>query len=278
MSQTVGLNFKSKIPTLSDDASIEEALRVYHYGVDNYISQSIPDDSIEGNFRSIDNRVSDLETIASGLDSNYLQFISKSASPNIVTAQATTVIPFTVRSIVSQTSNLQEWQNSSNNAVAAIDAGGYFSTASYMSIGSIANTSTTALNISIITSTHKGIVVKAATSQSGNLQEWQNSSSSILSLINSAGSFATSGYIVSGSNTASSTTAISANISNQSHKGIVVKSASSQSANLQEWQNSSGTAISWVTSDGKIYVRGTDVESITGGGAETFNQLMLMGA
>lgn len=35
-------------------------------------------------------------------------------------------------------------------------------------------------------------------------------------------------------------------------KGLVIKGASSQSANLQEWQNSSGTAVAYVTPAGGL--------------------------
>jgi hypothetical protein len=41
-------------------------------------------------------------------------------------------------------------------------------------------------------------------------------------------------------------------IGDAARKGIIVKSAASQTANLQEWQNSSGTALSVITSSGNI--------------------------
>lgn len=213
MSQSVGVNFKSKIPTLGDDASIEEALRVYHYGIDSYSGQPIPTDSIEGNFTSLNSRVTILETTVTGLGTGFVKLISETASPNIITGQSTTTVPLTIRAIAAQISDLQSWQNSSNTNVATLSTAGSFGMAGYMSVGST---------------------------------------------------------------TISSTVASSINIINAAHKGIIVKPAVSQTANLQEWQNSAGTAVSWVTPEGRIYVRGSDVETLVGG--QNFNPLLLMGA
>jgi hypothetical protein len=187
LSQAVGQVFKSRIPTLGDDASIQEALRVYHYGVDNYSTQQIPNDSIEGNFRSLDTRIDSLEIILGTGFTEYLKRISESSNPNIITGQTTSTIPITVRAIASQTASLQQWQNSSNSAVASISTSGYLATAGYASIGSITQAATTALNINIINPSNKGIVVRSTTSQTANLQEWQNSSGVAVSWVDKNG-------------------------------------------------------------------------------------------
>lgn len=188
MSQLIGQNFKTRIPQFSDDASIEEALKVYHYGVDNYTVQPIPNDSIEGHFRSLDIRVDSLESQISTIDSGIVKYVSLSSDPNIITGQTTSTVPITVRAIASQSVPLQRWQNSSSNTVATVSAGGYISTLSYMGIGTLTQTSSVSLNINIIGANHKGIVVKAASSQTGNLQEWQNFSGSPVSWVSSNGS------------------------------------------------------------------------------------------
>lgn len=192
MSQSVGQVFKSRIPTLGDDASIEEALRVYHYGVDNYTVQPIPDDSIEGNFRSLDARLDSVEATLSGGLTGFIRFVSQSSAPNIITAQTTSTIPITVRAIASQTVAIQQWENSSSSAVARISTGGYLSTLSYIGIGTLSETSSIAANINIISASHRGIVVRAANSQTANLQEWQNFSGSTLASVNSIGEISAS--------------------------------------------------------------------------------------
>ena len=93
MSQLIGQNFKTRIPQFSDDASIEEALKVYHYGVDNYTVEPIPDDSIEGNFRNLDSRLDSVEALVSGIEGGLVKFVSQSAAPNVITGQTNTTIP-----------------------------------------------------------------------------------------------------------------------------------------------------------------------------------------
>jgi hypothetical protein len=187
MSQSVGQLFKSRIPTLGDDASIEEALRLYHYGVDNYTVQPIPDNSIEGNFRSINNRLSSVELILSGTSSALISRISPSLLPNKIVGQNTTTVPLTITAVASQSVPLQQWQNSSNINIATISTGGSISLASYLSVGSISVPTTVAASINILNSSHTGIVIRSAISQSANLQEWQNSSGVAVALIKSNG-------------------------------------------------------------------------------------------
>jgi len=197
VSQLIGQNFKTRIPTFSDDASIEEALKVYHYGVDNYTVEPIPDNSIEGNFRSLDLRVDSLESLVTGIEGGLVKYVSQTASPNIIVGQNTTTVPLTIRAIASQTVNLQRWENSSNNLVASISTSGYFASAGYASIGSTTQVATTALTTNIINPSNKGIVVKAAASQTANLQEWQNSSGTNLGWVDKSGSVHSKGVEVS---------------------------------------------------------------------------------
>lgn len=187
MSQSIGYQFKSRISTLSDDASIEEAFKVYHYGVDDYTTQPIPDDSIEGNFRSLDSRIDVLESGFAGLPSVYVEQVSASATPNIITGQTTTTVPITIRAIASQTSNLQQWQTSASVNIASMTTTGSFAHAGYGTIGSATHSTTTALNIVLANAAHKGIVVKSASSQTENLQEWQDSSGVAMAWIDKDG-------------------------------------------------------------------------------------------
>jgi hypothetical protein len=178
VTQPVGLNFKSLISTLGDDASIEEAFKVYHYGVPNYSSQPIPDNSIEGNFRK--------------LSENTIARLSSASLPNNITSVNASTIPLTITAASGQSQSLQRWQNSSGTMVSSISPIGYL-----------------------------GI----------------------------------------GNNTMPTTVALDIIINNSAHKGIVIKSASSQNFNIQEWQNSSGIPLSWVDSDGRIYSQGDEVST-----------------
>lgn len=212
MSQPVGLNFKSKIPELQDDASIEEALRVYHYGVDNWSGQPIPNDSIEGNFRTLADRVAANESAISDIGTDLIKEVSASADPNVIVPETSTTVPLTIR---------------------------------------------------------------GESLQTGNLQQWQNDSETNLSVIFSDGSSSFNGYVSVGNNAKSTTTALNIRVASSNHKGITVKRKENQSANIQEWQDEFGSAISWVKPDGKIYSEGAQVLTDADAGIGSF---FLMGA
>jgi hypothetical protein len=204
MSKPVGYQYKSRIPTLSDDATIEEALSVYHYGIDNWSTEEIPDDSIEGNFRGLNVRMASAESQLSGLSGSYVELISQTLSPNVLTGQSTTTIPIAIRAISSQTAPLQQWQNSSSVSVGGIGVAGNMNLAGYLTLGSTTQATTTGLSIIIGNAVHKGIVIKAQNSQTVNIQEWQNSSGTALSWINKDGKFYYDGHEILGGSSYSS--------------------------------------------------------------------------
>lgn len=239
MSQIVGNTFRSRIPTFNDDASIEEALRVYHYGVDNYSTQPIPDDSIEGNFRTL---TINLNTEVAAA----VKRISLTSAPNIITAQAINVVPITVRAIASQTTPLQIWQNSSSVAVGQITTAGAMFLRDTLAVGSSAISTTSYLFVNQSSASIKGLEIRAASGSTSSLQEWQNNSGTVLSSIDQTGKLIA--------------------------KNIDVLPLEGQEGNLQEWKDSSGSTLSWVDSQGRMYIRETDVESLS-----LVASLMLMG-
>lgn len=180
MSQIVGSTFRSRIPTFNDDASIEEALRVYHYGVDNYSTQPIPDDSIEGNFRT-------LTTSLNTLDAASIKRISLTSAPNIITPQATNVVPLTIKAVAAQTTPLQIWQNSSSSPVSQITVSGSMFLANTLAVGLSTISESSYLFVNQISNSIKGIEVKAASASTVNLQEWQNNSGTPISWVDNKG-------------------------------------------------------------------------------------------
>lgn len=187
MSQPVGYQYKSRIPTLSDDATIVEALKVYHYGVDDWSTEPIPDDSIEGNFRSLNEDVATLTSTISALGTTYVEQVSLSASPNIITGQNTTTVPVTIRSIASQTSALQQWQNSSSVNIGSMGTGGNLNIAGYITVGSTTQSTTTGVNVVLGNASHIGVSIKAQASQTANIQEWQNNAGTAISYVDKDG-------------------------------------------------------------------------------------------
>ena len=93
-------------------------------------------------------------------------------------------------------------------------------------------------------STNKPLRVIGASGQSANLQEWENGGvvqSSIGAFGNAT--FATAGTVYG---------RLSVGTGTATTIGAVIRGAASQSANLQEWQNSAGSILGKVASDGTI--------------------------
>jgi hypothetical protein len=198
MSQPVGSVYKSRIPSFSDDASIVEALKVYHYGVDDWTTQPIPDDSIEGNFRTLNQSVATINSTISGLSGTYLEQVSLTATPNVVTGQSVSTTPLTIKAIASQTAPLLQFQNSSSVSIGSVSTGGFASLSGYITVGSITQSATTGVNVILANASHVGISIKAQAAQSSNMQEWQNNSGVAMSWVDKDGRFYYDGDEISG--------------------------------------------------------------------------------
>ena len=150
------------------------------------------------------------------------------------------------------------------------------------SFGSIIGTltaPTAALQVNSIAVATPVLIARGAASQTGNLQEWQNSAGTTLTKITSGGNIetvATGSYIratddngvlgwTSSFMTRSSATGLvtftlqnfsgagfQINSGNAASKPLVVKGAASQTANLQEWQDSTAAVIARVDSAGRL--------------------------
>jgi hypothetical protein len=180
MSQPVGLNYKSRIPQFSDSASIEEALRVYHYGVDNYSTQTLPDDSIEGNFRSLDNRLTANE-------SNSIYRVSESTNPNVIQPENDSTVALALKNYSGQTANIQEWRDSSGGNLAVVFSDGSSSFSGHLSVGTSTKSLNSSLMVQVTDSDNVGITVKATSGQNANIQEWRDSSGSTMSWVDNEG-------------------------------------------------------------------------------------------
>ena len=153
-----------------------------------------------------------------------------------------------VRGFTSQTANLQEWQNSAGTVVTRVSSDARIFSTQTITAGN-ANDAPAALNAFPQSASLVGLVVKGLASQTGNLQQWQDSTGAVLSRVTASGSYLTSARISAGSTTVA-TGNINSYISSASLVGILVQGAASQTANLQEWQDSAGTVIASVSSSG----------------------------
>lgn len=188
-SENVGVNFKSRMPIFDSDASIQEAIKVYHFGVNNFSGGVIPRDSIEGHLSAISASVVANANAIVNLGTTYIEEKSSIADPNEIYAESQNVVPLTIKAAINQIVPLQRWVNSSNTPQATIFNDGGLSAQGYVTIGSVpvSSPTTTALKITVASASNKGVVVEAAALQTGNLQEWQNSSASVLARVDNVG-------------------------------------------------------------------------------------------
>lgn len=167
-----------------------------------------------------------------------------------------------VQGYASQTANLQEWQNSAGTVITRVRPDGQ------IGVGSTLITGTNFFVNNTISTTNVVATIRGAASQTADLQQWQDSSGNVLARIysNGAASFVNGAIVATGGgnfvslNTSTfgqqlSTSAV-VNISPNSttQVPIIVKSMASQTANLQEWQNSSGTVLVSISANADLNV------------------------
>ena len=114
-----------------------------------------------------------------------------SANVNIKT-DATTTTGIVIRGLASQTASLTEWQTSAGTVIASIGPAGdvsangsIYTNNAYFGGGASYYNAT--INIRPQQTSYKGIVIQGRASQTGNLQEWQDSAGTILSKVDSSG-------------------------------------------------------------------------------------------
>ena len=102
---------------------------------------------------------------------------------------------------------------------------------------------------------YKGLAVRGAASQTANLQEWQNSAGSVLGQIDSAGNLNFLNRIVySGQVYVGTGNYLGASMHNVAggagEMRLLLRGTASQTADLQQWQNSSGTVLASISASG----------------------------
>jgi hypothetical protein len=91
-----------------------------------------------------------------------------------------------IRGAVSQTGNLQVWQNSSGTVLASVNSSGDITTSAAIFAGTSTWFTATA-NIRPLNANVVGAVIRGQASQVSNLQEWQNSAGAVAAFVNPGG-------------------------------------------------------------------------------------------
>jgi hypothetical protein len=167
-----------------------------------------------------------------------------------VVANASATVGAVIKGASGQTENLQVWQNSGANTLARVSANGSIATASNLAVGLTAITNANQFQVTATSATQVGAVIRGAASQSADLLQIQNSAGGTVAKITSSGD-ASFGAVALGNGTIyGSSSWLNIGLTNATQIGAIVKGAASQSANLQEWQNSGGTVLASISSAG----------------------------
>ena len=165
-----------------------------------------------------------------------------------VTSNASTNIGIAVKGASAQTANLQEWQNASATVLASINNGGvgYFAGIS-VSGNSVFNYQATFQNSTITPLIAKNLGGTA------NIQQWQNSSGSVLAGVTASGQIYT-GSSVPLTNPSGSTAQLSVQGTASTNPALIVRGSvnTNTGANIQEWQRADGSVQVYVRADGYL--------------------------
>ena len=200
--------------------------------------------------------------ISSLLNGNILAYDSSTSTwKNTNTLQSTSsTVPLIIKGSTSQTANLQEWQNSAGTVLARTTSSGGIASSVFVTAGTVsAGTNLGVFTAYPVNASTVGIVVKGFASQTANLQEWQNSAGTVLAKVDSTGTAQLLGLNVQGTGSGIVNIGTAASV----YVGLIIKGVASQSANLQEWQDSSGTILSSISSGGVVSGKGLSITNPT---------------
>lgn len=174
---------------------------------------------------------------------------SVNAKVSISTASVSTP-GLIIKPVSGQTANLAEFYNGSGVFISGIRHDGLIT-------GQIQ--SPTIYGGTIVrsnTSSNIPILVRGAASQTGDLQQWQDSAESVMVKIDANGHLYTSNKGIYLNSSYVGNTRFFINSSATTMIGAIIKGAASQTANLTEWQDSSGTVLANINSNGDLTLSG----------------------
>jgi hypothetical protein len=197
-----------------------------------------------------------------------------------ITNDAIGTVPLAVKAIASQTANLQTWTDSASTVLAQVTAGGSIASGANGTFGTL--TSLARLTVVNGTASVIGAVIRGAASQSANLLELQGSAGNILSRFDSNANIFNSNRVFIGTQTYTNNTLLVQAVGGTTETTAVIKGNSGLTGNLQEWQNSAGTVLASIGSNGSALFSGGSVVlsaggSVTASGSGNFPTFLRVG-
>ena len=169
------------------------------------------------------------------------------ASNNSFTGSQTltngTTVPVIIKQAGTQSVNVTEWQNSSGGVDTFIN--------NFNRLSVRTSVTDAALNVGAPSAATVAQIIRGASGQSADYQQWQTNAGATFMAVTSGGSLYTTGQIRAGAST--SFAQLSSIATSASTIGLGVRGAASQSANLTEWQNSAGSVLAFLTNGGRLF-------------------------
>jgi hypothetical protein len=199
----------------------------------------------------------DVELIQSTLYTGLQTYIygagDYGAALNVIT-RSTANAGVIVRARASQATALQQWQNSGGTTTSQISADGTLFASRFAYFGSVQTAGLSNAVVSVVptSATNIPVAIRAAASQTADLQQWQNSSAGTVARVTSAGDAAFGAVALGNGTIYGSSSWLNVGLTNASQIGAIIKGAASQSADLQQWQNSGSTAVTKIGNTGDV--------------------------
>ncbi len=164
-----------------------------------------------------------------------------------------------VRAASAQTAHLVQWQNNAGGVLGAVQSDGGVTLprlqAGAVGIGAM-------VDIAASTAGRAGLVVRGAPAQTADLQAWQDSAGTELCAVRATGQFHATAVTALGPNTNNGTTQALITSAETGRMGLLVRGASGQVSDLQQWQNSAGTALASVSALGLLTITDADGQGV----------------
>lgn len=198
-------------------------------------------------------------------------------------------VTLVARAVAAQTASIQHWQDSAGTALAWVNELG---NGVFKKIGAGTSTTIGARQMEVLTQTASdvGLLVRGAASQTGNLQEWQNSAATTLLKVDPAGSLIAgagsvnfqTNFLTDLANTNAffgmADTGFGVRLTNRvaANHALGVRAAAAQTGDIQQWLTSAGGVLASLKSDGAIASPG-NVQNVFANGGTALAAVLTVG-
>lgn len=214
-------------------------------------------------FDALAGAIADLDATIDQANVVLINVAQTITAPKVIQAQAPTETPLVIQTAASQTADATQWKDSTGAVKARIDSGGLLTTTAYVGDNNLDSyvfkrTASPNARLRAAAVGHVPLVVQAFTGggQTSDLQQWQSGSGTAFAYVTAGGSFHADGDLSVGT-TPLSSGVLTVSTRTASNVGAVVRGVASQTGVLHLWQDSAGSQLARIDTDGSVIIGGT---------------------